>query len=119
MNRSIIALGAVAVLSLTSCGTSTGTASGGEATATFPAPAGDLTIRNEFGRVRVVEADTREVRVVRTVTTIGRRASAPGWAMEGSTLVLASACGKGFVGVCEPTFQVTVPRGTKVTVRQS
>lgn len=36
--------------------------------------------------------------------------------MEGDTLHLKSACGRGYVGVCEPTFTLTVPRGTKVTV---
>lgn len=121
MNRTTIAAAlALGALTLGGCQAVGGPASdpGRQVSTTFPAPSppGKLTIRNEFGRVQVVEADAREVRVTRTVTTVGRTATPPDWSLTGDTLSLKSACGKGFVGICEPAFRVTVPRGTTVKV---
>ena len=111
MNRTILAVGITAAFAFTG-----ETQGPDEARVSFPAPAGDLTIHNEFGRVLVTEADTTEVTVVRTVTAIGKSVSEPEWSLNGNTLTIESACGTGYVGICEPTFRVTVPHGVQVTV---
>ncbi len=117
MNRTILAVGITAAFAFTGCGVTGGETQGpDEARVSFPAPAGDLTIHNEFGRVLVTEADTTEVTVVRTVTAIGKSVSEPEWSLNGNTLTIESACGTGYVGICEPTFRVTVPHGVQVTV---
>ncbi|GAB3624794.1 hypothetical protein GCM10027418_28790 [Mariniluteicoccus endophyticus] len=116
MNRTLIAAATTAgVLVLPACGPAP-VDPGRPVSTTFPAPTGELTIANEFGRVEVKEAATHEVKVVRTVTAIGKTPTAPDWSLTGNTLTLRSACGRGYVGVCEPTFRVTVPKGMKTQV---
>lgn len=109
---------AIAALSLammlTGCGVST--SSEPDAERTFPAPHGDLTVQNEFGAVDVREADTDVITVSRSTTRVGRGYSDPTWTLNGNTLHLASPCGNGYVGLCEPSYTLTVPRGTDVTV---
>lgn len=72
MKRTALALTAATVLTLTGCGTAATSSSSQEAAAHFPAPQGQLVVRNEFGRVDVEEADTDEVTVVRHVMAIGK-----------------------------------------------
>lgn len=66
--------------------------------------------------VTVDSAAAAQVKVSVTTTTAGKSATKPAWTLEGNTLDLDSPCKKGYVGMCEGRYTVTVPVGTKVKV---
>ncbi|MDO5618846.1 hypothetical protein [Kocuria sp.] len=101
---------------LTACGSDRSQEISNTATESFPADGEHLTINNEFGRLDVRHTDTDVITVEREVTTAGRTPSEPNWDLTDSTLTLSSACGEGYVGLCEPSYTVTVPTGTQVKV---
>lgn len=117
--RTLTATAAAALLAgstaITACGSDDRQNSPDTVTKSFPAESNQLMISNEFGRLDVRHADTDVITVERKVTTAGREPSEPVWDLRDSTLTLASACGEGYVGLCEPTYTVTVPTDINVT----
>ena len=66
--------------------------------------------------VSVEAGRTHQVRVSVTTTTVGKSANEPEWRLDGDELDLDSPCTKGYVGTCEGSYVVVVPKGVKVLV---
>lgn len=119
--RTMTALGcAVTLCAAAGCGT--GSPSGDPSAAaptrqTFPFSGRELTVLADYGKVDVRQGGGGSVTVDRRVTAVGKKPADPDWRLEGDTLDLGTVCDDGYVGVCEVTYAVTVPKGTKVDVR--
>ena len=61
-------------------------------------------------------ADAGKVVVKVQTQTKGKRASVPAWSLSDGVLQLGTPCNTGFVGYCEGSYSVEVPKGTKVMV---
>lgn len=66
-----------------------------------------VTVRSGASGTVTVEVST---------TTVVKHATTPAWTLVDDTLDLDTPCGKGYVGICEGSYSVAVPSGTKVTV---
>lgn len=60
--------------------------------------------------------DTNEVVVEVRTETAAQRPETPAWSIADNVLHLDSPCGGSFVGVCEASYSIQVPRGTDVMV---
>lgn len=76
-----------------------------------------LTVRTDYAGVRVRRAPVDRIRVQRVVTAVGKEPRPPAWRLDGSTLDLGTVCDDGYVGLCEVTYDLTVPTKTRVDVR--
>ncbi|MEL4357610.1 MULTISPECIES: hypothetical protein [unclassified Luteococcus] len=85
---------------------------------TFDFPARSLQVNNPNANmpVQVVSGPQGKVSVSVTTTSVGKDATTPAWSLSGAELELGSPCSKGYVGMCEGSYTVTVPSGTSVTV---
>lgn len=126
LRRTGLALAAIlATAGLAACTTSSTTPDTTTATspaasrdeATFPAPRGDLTIASEFGTIRVHRHQAPTVIVQRRLAHVGVNVGRPDWTLQGNTLDLGTGCGVGYVGFCEPSYDITVPASTKVHLK--
>lgn len=105
--------GIVLTVGLSACGGSPQTQS-----TTFPFSSESLQITNSNSNfaVTVSAGDKSEVEVSVKTTTAARGAETPEWTLNRNVLDVGSPCGKEYVGLCEGSFAITVPRGTEVTV---
>lgn len=85
----------------------------------FPFSGRALEITNGNDNMPVALRSTDEDLVtvsVTTTTAIGKEAVTPDWALTDGTLDLGDPCSNGYVGVCEGSYVVTVPAGTRISV---
>ncbi|WP_420175021.1 hypothetical protein [Luteococcus sp. OSA5] len=77
-----------------------------------------LTVHNSNANmpVDVVAGPSGEVAVSVTTTSAGKQATTPAWTLTGAELELGLPCNKGYIGMCEGSYTVAVPRGTAITV---
>ena len=104
----------VAALCLTAC-------SGNQHTekVSFPYTGKSLSVVNSNANMPVTvsaSAPAGQVLVKVRTQTKGKRAGIPAWSLNDGVLNLGTPCNTGFVGYCEGSYSVEVPRGTKVMV---
>ncbi|MDN5724465.1 MAG: hypothetical protein L0G99_00850 [Propionibacteriales bacterium] len=120
MRPCVVTVALLATIALSGCGT--GITTSGETTAqqSFEFTGTRLAVVNDNSNMPVTLSrlpdDQATVRVEVRTDTRGRRSETPAWSLTGSTLNLGSPCGASWVGYCEATYEVGVPKGTQVTV---
>ncbi|WP_040156141.1 hypothetical protein [Mobilicoccus massiliensis] len=116
-HRLVAGIGVVLVLT-SSCGAAdAGDTPAAAVTQEFAHDGGELTVVKDHANARVHEADVTSVRVERQVTAVGKTPAEPRWSLTDDTLELGQVCDEGYVGLCEVTYDITVPRGTRVHLR--
>lgn len=84
----------------------------------FPFEGQNLLVRSDFSKVDIREGSAGGVEVAENRTTLGTGADSPQWTLTDGVLDLGRPCGGKSItiGLCEITYAVTVPAGTRVSV---
>ena len=111
--RCALATSVALALTLTGCASSQHSES-----TTFPLNGTHLDVTNPNDNMRVTVRGTSRTDVSVTVatTTALKTPTTPDWSLNGDQLDLDSPCTKGYIGLCEGSYTLTVPTGTTVTI---